>query len=109
MRECPECGYKDPPCWRHKRHRLLTDYCYIDELEVWQPEIAKIVKEKKDVKIGHYIYHLTRSNYVDRIHIIDSADGKTWHEPDYEGRKPFRFRFVPLGQKRLFPNGDRKK
>jgi len=100
MRECPKCGHTDPPCWRHKRHRLLTDYCYIDELEVWQPKIAKEVREKKDVKIGKYIYHLTKSNYVDRIHEIDSANG-SWHEPDQEGRKPFRFRFIPRSQTKL--------
>ena len=100
MRECPKCRFVDPPCWRHKRHRLLTDYCYIDELEVFEPDKAKIIIEKKDVRIGNYIYHLTKSGYVDRIHVIDSADGKTYREPDTEGA--FKFRFIPREQKRLF-------
>lgn len=101
MRECPKCGCLDSPCWRHKRFRLYTDYCHIEELEEWEPEIAEQVKANKDIKIGHYIYHLTKARYVWRLHEKDSADGKTFYEPSFEGKRLFRNRFIPLAQKKL--------
>ena len=90
MRECLRCGYKDLPIWRHKRQRLFTCYCHITELEDWDPALARMVREEKDLKIGPYIYHLTKAGYVDRIHESDSKDGKSWREPEQEKHFPFQ-------------------
>lgn len=84
MRECFKCGYKDLPIWRHKRYRLFTCYCHIDELEFWDNKLAMEIRVKKNCIVGNYIYHLTKSNYVDRIHVQDSVDGKCYREPEQE-------------------------
>ena len=87
MRECPECGYKDLPIWRNKRHRLNTSYCHITELDDWDPNLAQIIRREKDIVLHPYIYHLTKAGYVDRIHRDDSIDGKSWREPEQEKHK----------------------
>ena len=98
MSECPNCGHVDPPYWRHKRFRLFTCYCHISDLELWAPKFAKLLIEQKDITKEGYIYHLTKSGYVDRIHKLDSANG-SWHEPSQE--KPKYTRYQPMGQTKL--------
>lgn len=59
-----------------------------------------VLKQKKDCKIGNYIYHyMPKSGIVQRIHINDSRDGKTIREPEQE--KHYKGDWVPIGQKRL--------
>ena len=100
MRVCPKCGYTDPPYWRNKKHNMYTDYCRIDELEMWDPEFAEIIKAKKNIKVNGYIYHLTRTGqYIYRIHERDSFNGKSWREPEQE--KHLAKRIIPLNQRRL--------
>jgi len=48
---------------------LYVVYCHIDELEVWEPEVAKELRQKKTTDRGPYHYHLGRSGYVKRIPI----------------------------------------
>lgn len=72
-------------------------YCHISELEDWDGPLAITIKEKKDIKIAGYIYHLTKTGYVDRIHEEDSLDGKSYREPEQEKHKTF----IPLNQRRL--------
>lgn len=97
MRECHNCGHKDLPIWRHKRHRLYTDYCHITELESWDSALAQQIKLNHNIKINHYIYHYTKAGYIDRIHEDDSKDGTNWREPEQEKQ----FHFVPLNQTQL--------
>ena len=100
MRECPNCGNKDPPYWRNVRYRLYTNYCRIDDLEMNEPELASKIKasNNKDIIINNYIYHTVKGGVVvQRIHIQDSRDGKTIREPEQEKS----FKFLPLNQKRL--------
>ena len=99
MRVCPKCGHKDPILWRHKRFRLFTDYCHIQEMELFDSKFAEEIKKSIDLSRNGYIYHLTKAGYIDRIHESDSADGKHWHEPTYE--KPRNFRYQPPNQRRL--------
>jgi len=99
MRECLKCGFKDLPIWRHMRQRLYTDYCHINELEDWDPKLAATVKEQRNIKIGPYIYHLTKMGYVQRIHESDTIDGKRWREP--EQQKFLQRRILLPQQKRL--------
>ena len=77
--------------------RLFTDYCTLSELECWDSELAKIIKGKGDIKLLGYIYHLTKSQHIDRIHESDSIDGQSYLEPPKEKRS----RFLPLNQSRL--------
>jgi hypothetical protein len=67
---------------------------------MYDASLAKLIKEKHDLKIGGYIYHLTKSLYVDRIHELDSLNGTSWREPDQEKHKS---RFMVPGQVLLVP------
>lgn len=64
---CPECGFKDSPCWRASHWFLYTLTTKIGELEVWEPELAKKLKEKQEVEIGAYYYKLAKSGRVYRV------------------------------------------
>lgn len=104
MKQCPKCGHIEEPYWRNVRYRLYTQYCRIEDLEQDYPELAKKIKSaslrNKDVVHKNYIYHLVKNGVVvQRIHVLDSRDGKTIREPEQE--KHFNFR--PIGQKPLFP------
>lgn len=53
MRVCPECGHVDPPCWKAPYSRgMEVDHTKIEELEEYQPEIAKKLKEALPNKNG---------------------------------------------------------
>jgi len=53
MRICPKCGYIDPFCWLDAYSRgMEVEYTRIDELEQYQPEIAKRLKEAVPNKKG---------------------------------------------------------
>ena len=75
MRICPECGYVDPFCWRDAYSRgMEVQYGRIDELEEYQPEIAKQLMEAplnpknpiREIVIEPYAYGLWESGYVRR-------------------------------------------
>lgn len=64
---CPKCGFKDSPCWRSSHWRRYSVYCRLDELEVWEPEIAKQLKDTTEwVEIGPYLYKVSRTGIVNR-------------------------------------------
>ena len=67
MRVCPICGYCDPPIWRHKRHRLFTCYCHLDDLKLFEPDLAEALEKKRDLKLLGYIYHLTLVAMVEKV------------------------------------------
>lgn len=76
MRVCPNCGYLDPECWKHLRWSLYQDYCHIDELLIFQEELArKILDRRPTVKEpltkGLFVYMLTRSMHVRRMSASD--------------------------------------
>ena len=96
----------EEPYWRNVRHRLYTQYCELENLEKDYPELVlKIIeasKRKEDVIHENYIYHLVKNGVVvQRIHVLDSRDGKTIREPEQE--KHFKFR--PVNQKPLLSFG----
>jgi len=66
---CQKCGWREYPNWRSHRWTLYAVYCRIDELEVFQPEIAKVLKEKIEYVDEHgYLYHYAvKSGIVIRI------------------------------------------
>lgn len=99
MRECPKCGYQDPPYWRHVRFRIFTDCCYLEDFKTMFPELYERIIKEVDIVVKPYIYHLVvKANIVQRIHFLDSRDGTSWREPDQE--KTYKFK-VP-NQSTLF-------
>jgi len=68
MKICPNCGYLDPAIWRHTLRRLFSEYCHISDLEIWNPDLATILKEKKYVCIKGVKYKLNKKgSHVHRI------------------------------------------
>ena len=68
MRICPKCGYVDPPIWRNTKWCYYTEHCHVDELKVWEPQLAAMLKPGETVFISGVKYHLTKSGlYVHRI------------------------------------------
>ena len=43
MKECPKCGYVDPPYWRSPPHYPELDYVRPEDLEVFDPELFKLL------------------------------------------------------------------
>lgn len=85
MRECPVCGYMDSPYWRHVRFRIFTDCCRLEDFELMFPDLAKRIITEINVVHKNYIYHyVQKAKMVQRIHISDSLDGKSWREPEQE-------------------------
>lgn len=69
MFECPTCGFKDSACWRTSRFVIYAVYCTLDELEVFEPEVAAKLKEEKRIVLGPYVYYKRgRANHIYRIH-----------------------------------------
>jgi len=66
---CPKCGYRDDPCWKAHRYFLFVVYCQIEELEVFQPNLATRLREQRRLDEGPYHYHLGRTGYVLRAPI----------------------------------------
>lgn len=103
MRECPNCGYKDPPYWRHVRFRIFTDCCHLEDFKIMFPDLWQQLELTGDFIHHPYIYHLVKkANIVQRIHIDDSMNGKSWREPEQE--KAFKFKH-PAQQKLLSVGG----
>jgi len=79
--ECPHCGFRDAPCWRTSRFVIYAVYCTLDELAVFEPDIAEALKSEKRVDYGPYVYYKRgRQNHIYRIHkeLIDfTKAGKT--------------------------------
>ncbi len=42
---CPACGFKDYPCWRTSNYRRYSMIARLDELVVWDPELAGKIKD----------------------------------------------------------------
>jgi len=57
---CPECGFRDLPCWRAHRYFLYVVYSRLDELEAFDKELANKLRETPDLEVGPYTYHLTQ-------------------------------------------------
>lgn len=66
---CQKCGWRDFPQWRSHRWTLYAVYCKLDELESFEPEIAKILREEIEHEDEHgYFYHLAvKASIVIRI------------------------------------------
>lgn len=100
MRECPNCGYMDPPYWRNVRFRIFTSVCTLEDFKLLHPDLAERIVTEINLVHKNYIYHLVKKTmYVQRIHISDSMDGKSWREPEQEKH----FKFQDARQRKLAP------
>jgi hypothetical protein len=49
------------------------------------PELANRIESEINIAHKNYIYHyVKKAKMVQRIHIDDSLDGKSWREPEQE-------------------------
>jgi len=93
---CPKCGYKDSPCWRASKYHPFAVQTTIDELVVWELELARDLKEQTRLDRTPYHYRLTRSGRVYRMPI----EFKTMY---YHGKYSEKYRPpLPAGQTRIF-------
>lgn len=71
--------------------RLYVDYCRIDELADWEPQLAKDLIEKKYVFKDGVKYKLTVKGYVERIDAFLCAhpepNNQSLSEPYFEKHK----------------------
>lgn len=63
MRVCPKCGYVEPIEWRPTSWKAgqYVDCCRLTDLEVLNPQLARELKERKQVIRKHYVYKLSRT------------------------------------------------
>ena len=95
MSVCPKCGWEDSPCWRNARFYMYCSTCRIDELELFEPEIAKRLKEQTPIEIPPFHYKLTRYGWVyrtpiklkDFLYKRDAVEGAGRFKPDFKFRK----------------------
>ena len=75
MRVCKECGHVDPNWWRPAAFHQHIDYAYLDGLDVLDPELYDLIKDKKPGETiirGPFVYWLSsRSPTVRRAWIED--------------------------------------
>ena len=62
MKECPRCGFKDSPLWRHSRFDFNADYMRFEEAMRIKElhEICEFLKDKKNFvpfESGSYIFY----------------------------------------------------
>lgn len=50
---------------------MQTDYCTLDTLESFEPQLAQILMEKGETDDGLYSYRLSRRGYVYRMLLED--------------------------------------
>ena len=113
MRECPRCGYEEPPIWRNRLGYLYQQYCHFGDLEIYDPELAKMIKDKGYVFRDNVKYKLYSGGaYVVRIDAKLCADPRpqisSVSEPNKEKHKARVMGKRPLQRKLLeksFLNG----
>lgn len=73
---CQKCGWRDFPQWRSHKWQLYSVYCRMHELESFEPNIAKILKEEIEYEdeYGYFYHYAIRSGIVIRI----PSDLKQW-------------------------------
>ncbi len=71
MRECPKCGYVDPPYWRNRLFDYEVDICRWEDLAQIDRELSlNLYLSQKGTTIlkEPYCYRLTKTLWVYRIH-----------------------------------------
>lgn len=80
---CPHCGFRDFACWHSSHWFLHTMTCKLEDLEVWQPEIAKKLKENKEIEPGDgYWYKVSKFGRCYRVPVDMKSEFKRGHTQD---------------------------
>ena len=89
MRECPKCGYVDPPAWRHRlSHGQNEDVCNWDDFQLLSPEIAEKIKGgMARASDGRYAYRLVKTAFARRYG--GALVVRQWL-PEYKAKAPKR-------------------
>jgi hypothetical protein len=86
--------------------RLYVQYCRIDELMDWEPELAKELQQKKYVFKNGVKYKLTPKDYVERIDAFLCAhpepENPSLSEPHFEKHKAKLIKRNPRFQSSLY-------
>ena len=100
MRQCPKCGYIDPPFWKwYSYYRPNMDICRFEDFKEAYPQLASRLEETRFTEDDLYKYRLNRKRIiVERISKIDSP-GRSFRGPDTERPKKHQ----PFSQKKLLP------
>src|SRR5689334_1557955 len=61
MKQCPQCGYTDPPYWLPRLFDREVDVIKIDDFEQLEPDIMKRLVGRNTVEEGLYAYRKTSS------------------------------------------------
>jgi hypothetical protein len=64
---CSNCGTRDNACWRNSHWFLHIQTCKIDDLDIWEPEIAKRLQEEKEFEDKGYYYKISKFGRVYRV------------------------------------------
>ena len=80
MKECPKCGYQDPPYWRAAFTDVEKDVIKFEDLLFIDKELAVKLVKGKDVIFGSNAYRLTKTGkWVQRMYLpIYKARGKSF-------------------------------
>ena len=80
MRVCPQCGYIDPPEWKHSKYSYWIDNCIFEDFENLNPDLAKVLLENKFTEDKYYFYRITKNKH--RVERKAKADyGNQWTIP----------------------------
>ena len=74
MRECPKCGHIDPECWRPAAFHQHIDYADIDSLELFEPEVFQLMKDKipgEIAKLYPFVYWKSPKSHTIRRSSIE--------------------------------------
>lgn len=85
MRICPRCGYEEHVVWKNLPFCLFTKYCDLDSFRDIEPEISILLEKLGNVIVYPYKYHLSKSNHVHRIAVLDCKN--PWSKSVSEPRK----------------------
>ncbi len=113
MRVCPKCDFHEPPIWRNRMaKRLYTQFCRLDELEPWEPELFEELKKEGFAFHDGVKYRLTKRGYVERLDAFLCKHPEPWNrslaEPDQE-KHLAKLIGQPLNQTRLVVGEEKPK
>ena len=92
MRVCPECGFVDPPYWKHVKFSYFIDSCSLENFKILHPDLAKRIVKEREVDDKLYVYHLDKKNqWVLRKAKVDYG-AKSWSDKCEKGDKRIKIR-----------------
>lgn len=105
MRVCPRCGHRDAECWRNHPRQIYIQYCFLEELEVSDPEIWELLRENLPgpsdvVPMAPFVYRVSSSHHVHRM-TLEDYKMYGFHGRIFESSRRARRLFMAGKQKKL--------